>query len=576
LFTPQQRPIRTEQYGSSVTLTAIVSLFICILLLSAIPCHSQETDKTSDLGNIRSLLLLLSKQTQQTQKELNEAMKEPATPSVSRKREELQNQLDLLNRNFESLATKLNTDDLILGDDTKVDWTRELQDLTSPLLQAIRDFTKKPRKIVKLKKKIEALENQLEKYQAAFDKVKPLLDMESKAKATGPEDFILIAHLNELKNKYDPELLRLKLDDARQNLESELTDKVSLFDLFTDNIKNFFKHRGRNLLVTLVTFFGLWWGLIKLRGWVVGKRNIFQLDTRTKKLLGAAYNLLAATICIAASLLSLYLLNDWLLLSIIIIVLVAVGWTSRQLIPKFFVEVQLALNMGTVREHERLIWNGVPWLVKSMGLEATLVNEQLEERHIQLPLKELIGKYSRSVVENEPWFPTRVGDWAILADKTYGKIERQTQEQVILRLKGDTLKYYPTAEFLQLTPKNISQGFRYNIIFGLDYNVRSRVCDEMPKLFDQGLRCLLQNHFQKSFLRMKVQFDHAGNNSLNLAILIDVDGGYAEMYEDCQREIHCAIIQICNDHSLTIPFNQLTVGFADSAMKIASPMQPRV
>lgn len=554
----------TRQNRFRVTLTVLGSFLVCILLLSVTPCHSQENGETSDIGNIRTLLLLISKQAQQVQKDLDEAMKDPPTPSVNQKREELQNQLDQLNRNFESLATKLSTDDLILGEETKTDWTRELQDLTSPLLQAMRDFTQKPRKIDKLRKRIEVLENQLGKYEDAFNKVRSLLEKETKE--TKPGNQILISRLNELKNKYDPELIRLKLEDARQNLKNELTDKKSLFDLATDNVKDFFKHRGRNLLITLITFFSMWWGLARLRGWVIGKHNIFKLDTRTKKVLRAAYNLLTVTICVAASLLSLYLLNDWLLLSIVIIVLVAIGWTSRQLIPRFFMEVQLALNLGTVKEHERLIWNGVPWRVKNLGLEATLANDQLDEKIIQLPLKDLIGKYSRPLVENEPWFPTRTGDWVILEDKTYGKVERQTQEQVILKLKGGAMKYYPTAEFLKLTPMNISKGFRYNIAFGLDYKVQSRICEEIPELFDNELRRLLQNHFQKSFLHMKVQFSDAGLNSLKLAILIDVDGNCAEQYEDYPREINSALIRICNENNLTIPFNQLTVSFPDNSL----------
>lgn len=554
----------TRQNSFRVTLTALGSFLVCILLLSVTLCYSQENGETSDIGNIRTLLLLISKQAQQVQKDLDEAMKDPPTPSVNQKREELQNQLDQLNRNFESLATKLSTDDLILGEETKTDWTRELQDLTSPLLQAMRDFTQKPRKIDKLRKRIEVLENQLGKYEDAFNKVRSLLEKETKE--TKPENQILISRLNELKNKYDPELIRLKLEDARQNLKNELTDKKSLFDLATDNVKDFFKHRGRNLLITLITFFSMWWGLARLRGWVIGKHDIFKLDTRTKKVLRAAYNLLTVTLCVAASLLSLYLLNDWLLLSIVIIVLVAIGWTSRQLIPRFFMEVQLALNLGTVKEHERLIWNGVPWLVKNLGLEATLANDQLDEKLIQLPLKDLIGKYSRPIVENEPWFPTRTGDWVILKDKTYGKVERQTQEQVILQLKGGAMKYYPTAEFLKLAPMNISKGFRYNIAFGLDYKVQSRICEEIPELFDNELRRLLQNHFQKSFLHMKVQFSDAGLNSLKLAILIDVDGNRAEQYEDYPREINSALIRICNENNLTIPFNQLTVSFPDNSL----------
>lgn len=547
------------------------SLLICFLLFSATPCRAQGDD-VADLENIRTILLLLTQQSLQIQNELDEAMKDPLTPAVSQKRLDLQGELDQISRNFESLATKLSTDDLILGEETKSDWTKELQELTSPLLQAIRDFTKKPRKIEKLRKQIEYLENQLTKYQDAFNKVNTLIDRQSKSPQKQPEDQILVARLNDLKKKYDPKLIQLKLEDAHQNLDNELADKKSLLDLATENIKAFFKHRGRNLLITAAAVFGLWWGLIQLRDWAVGRRNLFNLNARTRKVLLAAYNLVAVVLCVTASLVSLYLLNDWLLLSVIIIVLVAIAWTSRQLIPRFFLEVQMALNLGTVRERERLIWNGVPWLVKSMGLDATLANEQLEDGVIHIPFKELMGKHSRPVVDNEPWFPSTTGDWVIMTDKTYGQVKHQTQEQVVLQLKGGTLKYYSTAEFLKQSPMNISKGFRYNLLFGLDYRSQNRVCDDIPRIFEEGLRRYLSEHFQNEspdFTNMKVQLDNAGASSLELAILFDVAGKCAEMYEDYKRKINGALVQICNENNLTIPFNQLTVNFSEDSAKTA-------
>lgn len=541
-------------------------LFVCVLF--ATPSRSQNTGDTTDIENIWNLVTALSKQAQQVQKELNDAMKQPSTSSGTRHREELQNQLDQLNKNFESLATKLSTDDLIFGEEVKEDWTKELQELTSPLLQAVRELTKKPRRIEKLKKQIDLLETQQAKYEDAFTKVTSLLERAAKETSKDPGTLAIASRLNELKNKYDPELIRLKLDDARLNLKNELSDKKSLVDIARESIKDFFKHRGRNLLVTLATFFGLLWGLFRFRGWVIGKHYILKLQSRTRKLLRVGFNLFTIIICTTGSLLSLYLLNDWLLLSVIIIVLVAIGWTSRQLIPKVFQEVQMSLNMGTVREHERLIWNGVPWMVKSLGLEATLVNEQLDEGVIQLPLKELIGKYSRQVVENEPWFPSKTGDWVILADSTYGQVKHQTQEQVTLQLLGNSSKYYPTGQYLKLSPVNISHGFLYNITFGLNYGIQSRICDEIPKLFENGLRKYLDNHFQEKspdFLDLKVQFDNASVNSLYLAVLINVDGRCAEMYDCYKREINCALVRICNENKLNMLFNQLTVNFSDGA-----------
>ena len=171
-------------------------------------------------------------------------------------------------------------------------------------------------------------------------------------------------------------------------------------------------------------------------------------------------------------------------------------WTSRQWIPKFLQEIKLIVDLGTVREGERMIWQGVPWLVEEIRLQAILVNERLEGGVLRLPLHDLVGEHSRPVVENEPWFPTQTMDWVLLSDNSYGRVENQTMEQVVLKLKGGALKYYATADFLTQNPINISNGFRYCIQFGLDYAVQSRICDDIPRLFEEGIKKHLNHHFE--------------------------------------------------------------------------------
>jgi small-conductance mechanosensitive channel len=169
-------------------------------------------------------------------------------------------------------------------------------------------------------------------------------------------------------------------------------------------------------------------------------------------------------------------------------------------------------------------------------------------------------------VETEPWFPTKIGDWVILADGTYGRVKNQTMEQVVLELKGGTYHFYTTTDFLAKTPKNISRGFRYDIVFGLDYETQSRVCNELPDLFRDGLRNHLKHRFQDAspdFTHLEITFDHAGSSALNLRIVVHVDGRCAEYHDEIQREIQTVLVQICNEHNLRIPFTQLTVTLSD-------------
>lgn len=248
-------------------------------------------------------------------------------------------------------------------------------------------------------------------------------------------------------------------------------------------------------------------------------------------------------------------------------ILLLVAWTSRQYIPTFLQEIKLIVNLGTVREGERVVWNSVPWLVKDISLSAILVNENLQGGELRLPVRDFIDKHSRTVVEGELWFPTKVKDWVILNDDSYGCIKHQTLEQVVLCMKSDSLKYYSTIEFMNHSPLNISAGFRYSIELSLDYKVQDRICEEIPTLIENELKIILSKFFvgdSPDFTFLEVRFDNPAASSLNLMIIVHADGKCADCYEENRWEIQTALVRICNENNLTIPFSQLTINMAEN------------
>lgn len=548
----------------------IISLLAPILiggLLFPVFAFAQKSPEQEGLDINRRHLILITKRSLVLEKELEELMKKSSSDEVMGKIMFLQAQKDMLQLDFDSIATQISLDVTAAKDKKKTDWLEEMQELTKPLLQAVRDLTEKPRKIDALKKRIEGLETQLETYEKAYKNIATLRKAEGESpSAQTPEGAQYLARLKHLHNKYDPELIRLNLSKAKKNLVDELSEDESFVDTATRQFKDFVRHRGRNLLVVTLTFFGIWWVLSMLRKWIVDTKILAKLSPELHKVVKATYNGIVLILCFIASVVCLYIFNDWLLISLLAVVLFVVAWTSRQWVPKFLREIKIIVNLGTVKEKERLIWQGVPWLIREIGLNAKLVNERLEGGEVKLQIHELFGMHSRPVVDNEPWFPTEKGDWVILGDETYGKVENQTMEQVVLSLKGGALKYYSAAEFLNQAPVNISEGFRYAIEFGLDYGVQSRVCDELPSLFEEGIKRRLAHHFQDEepdFTYLEVSFDHAGSSSLNLIIIIHVEGRCADRHEENQREIQTALVMICNENGLVIPFNRLTINLAD-------------
>lgn len=549
-------------------------LFSAFMFVPPPAVYSQDTRIIDGVDKMRSSLLRTSKQIARLQHELDSKLLEKKTDENDKKEiAALRKQIDALSFDFETSATRIARDDIYLEDELGLDWFRELEDLTLPFLNAIRDLTERPRKIDKLEKRIKTLEARHKVYSRASNYLNGLALIEDETKRPlGKVQEIYRSQLEELKSKYDPDLIKLRLDETVANLSHELANEnedESLIETSRVFVQDFFKNRGRNLLVTFLTVVAFWWFFVKLRLWVASKRKL-PLNPITKKLMFASYNFMVILVCLFAALICLYLFNDWLLMSMVIIISLVAAWTSRQWVPKFLQEVRLILNLGTVVENQRFIWKGVPWLVKDIGLYVTLVNPQLQGGQIRFPVGDLIGNHSRPLVEQEHWFPTDVNDWVVLSDETYGKVECQTMEQVMLRLKGNTLKYYATTDFLALAPQNISKGFRYCIEFGLDYGIQSRICDEIPKMFDDGLRKHLKHHFENANIHYcEVMFNSAGASSLNLMVTIDIDGSCAERYRPIEREIQTTLVHICNENGLVIPFTQLTVSLSDAVMDVA-------
>ncbi len=519
-------------------------------------------------------LVIISQRSAAIRKELKELSKGIATNEVLERTEELQEELSSLNKNFETRVTQITQKDLQKSGEDDLGWLEELQEITKPLLETLHDFSDKPRKVDTLKAKIESLEQRIEQYRSAkknienfAQKQKELKIQDRKVRAT------FVSKIEQLKTKYNPELLLLDLEETQRNLDQIKTNKKTFWELLSDTVSDFFRVRGRNLLLALGAFFATFLLLNTFYKILRKRRRLLKrIDPQLKKVFKTIFTTFTLTFSFGVGLLTLYLHDDWLLLSLVILVLLAALWASRQLIPQFIKELRIIMNLGTIREGERLIWGGVPWLIKEIGFYVTLQNPRLDGGVLHIPVGELIGKYSRPVVENEVWFPTKKKDYVILEDETYGWVESQTMEQVVLHRLGSS-KYYPTEDFLKLKPLNLSKNFKIVVRFGLDYGVQRDICEKIPKLFEEELIKRLQTFYSKeppAIMSLYVNFEEAAASSLNLIIIVKCHGKYAEDYYPIKWEINNIMVQICNENNFTIPFTQLTVSLPEGTKEIVS------
>lgn len=200
---------------SNIYLAPPTFAFFLILSLFIFLPSASFSEKTSDNIELQRHLVLITKKTIVFEKEVDTLRKKPKTKENLKKIIGLQAQIDRLNLNFDSLATNLTLQDTSVKKKEKSLWTKQLEDITSPVLQAIRDLTEKQRKVDSLKKRIAELENSLAFHKEASLNLKKLATVQSKiANSSKPEETRYLSRLALLQNKYDPELPELNMKES--------------------------------------------------------------------------------------------------------------------------------------------------------------------------------------------------------------------------------------------------------------------------------------------------------------------------------------------------------------------------
>lgn len=351
------------------------------------------------------------------------------------------------------------------------------------------------------------------------------------------------------------EVLTLQIDERERNTPT-------FWQSITAMIGDFIKNRGLNLLLAVVA--GAAAFILTRKGYLWIRRVSPVHHWQGGTLLGRASDLIAFTAAILVSVASvlgvLFARGDWLLLTVAAILLFGALWAGKTALPPYIEQVRLLLNLGAVREDERIIYRGLPWRIESLGFYTIFENPALHGGRMRIPLREVLGMISRKARADEPWFPSQKGDWLLLSDGTHGQVEHQTPEQVVLRRRGDSLKTYRTEEFLELAPENLAPGFRVREIFGIDYAHQAICTTEVPGVFRDAVEQAMVSEFGIDAVRaVMVEFQAASSSSLDFAVKVDLTHAAAARHRFIPRLIQRACVDACNERGWTIPFTQITL-----------------
>lgn len=501
----------------------------------------------------------LQRQIKAKERQLRNAKTEAEKTRASEEIEHLHENLEILKNNFGRIAAGIDPSGFEEETEEEFKWENEMQELLRPIMQEIKKMTARPRQIEKLRTSITLYEEKLPTVKKAIENIELLI--------TQAEDKKFKNQLKSLKKAWGNREKKIssQLDVARLQLDVLTRDQKPFWESAQTVLKLFFKSRGKNLILSVLAFMSVFLILRLFHRGIYKFSPIHKAEERPFyiRLCDVIYHIFTAIAAIFAMLAVLYIFNDWVVLTLAAFFLIGFIWTARQNLPEYWEEVKLLLNLGSVREGERVFYNGVPWKIASLNLYSELENPALKS-NIRLPLRTLTELISYPYDKDAPWFPCEKNDWVILGDGTRGEVLSQTHEMVQLGLRGGAYKTYLTGDFLGLSPLNLSGLFRLKVTFGIDYKHQATSTREIPEKLGKILEEKLNaSEFGDGMTLLRVDFKTAAASSLDFEIIADFKGKAAPLYGRLGREIQRFAVEACNMEGWEIPFTQVTIHNAE-------------
>lgn len=521
------------------------------------PSTEQVNGAAEMLTSLLDLQKNLKEQIQLSQKKLKASKSEAEKAALEEEITQLDKQLSETTNDFERIATGVEPALFVEKKPETFSWKDEMASLLEPVIKELKRFTIRARQKTDLKDKIAELEGLTTAASQAVKHLDSVLaessdkQVQKEVKALQPE------WLNV------EERLSNKLELAERELAQLEEQEVSLVETSKESLRTFFRDRGLYLIVAVITFFAILLSC-RLLYRVILAISFRVTNTKEKRsfqirLLYIVFQVLSVILAVIGLFFVLYLAEDWFLLSLAIIFFLGFAWTIRQGVPRLWQQGRLMLNIGSVREKERIILHGVPWKVASINVFCRLVNPALGV-DLRVPIEDLIGLVSRPYNPEEPWFPCKKGDWVVVGDSSRARVVSLSHEQVEVVERGGRRVTYPTEAFLQACPANLSRNFRLRVPFGISYNLQEQATAAIPAMLKEYLNLRMEEEgYLDNCLNLQVEFYQANSSSLDLLVLADFDGRVADIYKRIERAIQKWCVECCTKNDWEIPFPQLTV-----------------
>ena len=441
-------------------------------------------------------------------------------------------------------------------------WQEDVVEVLEPLADTLKAVTRRPREIADLRSKIAQAKQKSVALRAAIESANQFEKKSLSTDAGKTLQHFLTTWAQDLEQVTQDQLL------VESQLESLEANDSSGWSGLWESTRAFFLGRGLTILLAITGAIIAW--LVMRSLWWFYSTKVASKQTRRQstmyRLLSYSYYIITGLIVIIVVLFTLWIREDLLLLALTFVALASLALGLRQYLPSYMTEARLLLNLGNVREGERVVYNGLPWQVTSLNIQSVLWNPAIDGV-VRLPLDTLATLSSRPV-KNNLWFPTKKGDYVFLPDDIFGRIRHQTPDIVELSVKGGIKLSYPTSEFFSLKVLNLTgdETFGISTTFGFDYSLQPICMTTVPEALRASVHeALLAAGYEKHVKGEMVELSAANESSLDYTVFVTMSSEVASQYYAIERLLVQACVDAANKNNWSIPFPQLAVHTVSNA-----------
>jgi len=525
---------------------------------AAVSTAAETTVMTDTLETLVSFVKLrdeLRQDIKALNKQIDSAQSEAEKGKLRQEREKLESDLRTTTRNLENIAAGVDISRLRAEKQEDFNFQKEIFALLKPAFDEMKEMTSHVRQKSDLREKIVYYEERLPVIERALANVGRL------QKQSKDESLKKSLKSTAAIWRKQQAFMQSELQAARLQLDKLEAAETSITEASQSYLKSFFQKRGLYLSEALLLVVAIL--LLSRLSYTAMQRHIpgFRKKHRSfrVRLVELVHRVFTVLMVILGPMIVFYLVEDWMLFSLGILLLLGIALTLRHTLPRYWHQVQLFLNIGSVREGERILMDGLPWQVQQINVFCTLSNPVADISQ-RVPIADLIELKSRPAKPDEPWFPCKKGDWVILSDGVRGTVIGISNELVQLVERGGSLLTYQTSDFLANSPRNLATNFRIKETLGISYSLQKESTTRIP----ETLHCYIQQRaeqegYGEQLLNLRVEFAQAGNSSLDLAVIADFKGELGGLYKRLRRAIQRWCVDACSEYGWEIPFPQMTL-----------------